>query len=403
MKTKIFSAFIFSIFLLSMASAMTVYADFSDGSQSAVITEGGSISFNADFFSMSPPIISMKVQVYQGNNLIYTFLDSTTNERTYSNAYAYIAPAGTYEIRIIGKDSINTDSESLSLTVNPVPSIPPIPPIPPVKDTVSPVITLLGSNPQTITIGDSYVESGATALDDIDGDISSKIQITNNVNSEVIGAYTVIYHVSDNAGNTATATRNIDVVSPGDPEDITPPIITVISPEENGEYSSGSITLRIETNEEADVTFRLDEGASRDMINSYDNIFTYGLSGLSGGEHFITFYAEDLAGNVARENVRFEIKLSEKKSGSGGGSIGSIGTDDVYYQNKYFDQFEDKNIFYAPKQTKQSDNILLIIFLITLIIAFSIILGALIIFLARKPKIHQKPRVQELNPDEVYY
>ena len=81
-----------------------------------------------------------------------------------------------------------------------------------IEDTTAPEITLLGENPQTIVQNQNYVELGATAIDDIDGDISNNIQISSSVNTQVIGSYDVIYSVSDTAGNSANVTRTVDVV-----------------------------------------------------------------------------------------------------------------------------------------------------------------------------------------------
>ena len=80
-------------------------------------------------------------------------------------------------------------------------------------DATAPVIVLLGVNPQTLTVGDTYTELGATASDDIDGDISGSIVIDDSaVNMAVAGTYTVAYDVSDTAGNTATQeTRTVIV------------------------------------------------------------------------------------------------------------------------------------------------------------------------------------------------
>jgi hypothetical protein len=162
MNYKIFLPLIFSILLFSCASAVIVYSDYTDGSQSATINVGDSISFNVDFFSMNPPITSMKAGIYSGESLYYSFLNSNTNEKTYYNTYTYLATlAGTYKIKVIGTDNTNTDSETLTLTVKDIPC----PPI----DTTPPVITLLGPNPQTITEGNLYHEYGATAWDNVDG------------------------------------------------------------------------------------------------------------------------------------------------------------------------------------------------------------------------------------------
>lgn len=81
-------------------------------------------------------------------------------------------------------------------------------------DTVAPVITLTGATPVTITVGDIYEDAGATASDDVDGDITAKIITVSTVNNNVIGAYTVTYNVSDAAANAAaTVTRTVNVIS----------------------------------------------------------------------------------------------------------------------------------------------------------------------------------------------
>ena len=71
-------------------------------------------------------------------------------------------------------------------------------------DTTPPVITLTGANPLTIATGTAYTEPGATATDNVDGDITSAIVIdASAVNTSVAGTYSVTYNVSDNAGNPA--------------------------------------------------------------------------------------------------------------------------------------------------------------------------------------------------------
>ena len=80
------------------------------------------------------------------------------------------------------------------------------------KDKNPPVITVLGSDPMFHCIGIEFIDPGATAQDEEDGDITDKINATINVNTEVEGTYTVSYTVEDNAGNAAAATRTVDVI-----------------------------------------------------------------------------------------------------------------------------------------------------------------------------------------------
>lgn len=73
----------------------------------------------------------------------------------------------------------------------------------PVEDTTKPVITLNGSPSVTITAGETYIDAGAAAVDNIDGDITSKIVVNNTVNTSIPGTYIVTYNVADAAGNQA--------------------------------------------------------------------------------------------------------------------------------------------------------------------------------------------------------
>ena len=78
-------------------------------------------------------------------------------------------------------------------------------------DNVKPVITLNGNSIVNVRLGDKYVDAGATALDNIDGNITSKIITKSNVNTLKVGTYTVSYIVSDKAGNVDTKTRTVKV------------------------------------------------------------------------------------------------------------------------------------------------------------------------------------------------
>jgi len=89
----------------------------------------------------------------------------------------------------------------------------------PAADTTPPVITLTGDNPQTILTGNAYVELGATATDNQDGDVSGLIVIdASAVNTNAAGTYSVTYNVRDAANNAAaTVTRTITVEDPPPP------------------------------------------------------------------------------------------------------------------------------------------------------------------------------------------
>ena len=81
-------------------------------------------------------------------------------------------------------------------------------------DDEAPVIQLNGDDVIEIKRGDSYEELGAVAIDNVDGDISEKIEISGDVDTTTIGEYIITYTVSDSVGNVATAERIVKVVEP---------------------------------------------------------------------------------------------------------------------------------------------------------------------------------------------
>ena len=75
----------------------------------------------------------------------------------------------------------------------------------------APKITLNGSATITLTVGDKYEEEGAKATDEIDGDISGKIETSGAVNTTKAGKYTVTYKVKNSKGKETKVTRTINV------------------------------------------------------------------------------------------------------------------------------------------------------------------------------------------------
>jgi PKD repeat protein len=75
-----------------------------------------------------------------------------------------------------------------------------------------PVITLLGDNPLTWTLGETFVDPGATAYDEKDGDITDDIVAVSTVDVNTVGTYQVSYNVTDIDGNAAVEViRNVEV------------------------------------------------------------------------------------------------------------------------------------------------------------------------------------------------
>lgn len=91
------------------------------------------------------------------------------------------------------------------------------------NDNMPPVITLNGNDTVRIEVGSSYTDAGAVAYDASEGNISSSMTVTSDLDAAVTGLYTVEYNVTDKSGNKAApAIRTIIVVN-----DLTKPVLTL--------------------------------------------------------------------------------------------------------------------------------------------------------------------------------
>ncbi len=82
------------------------------------------------------------------------------------------------------------------------------------EDKEAPVITLNGYENVTIYKGNVYVEEGASATDNCDGDITSLIEISGTVDNTKVGVYEITYTVNDKSGNTTSVKRKVSVIYP---------------------------------------------------------------------------------------------------------------------------------------------------------------------------------------------
>ena len=123
---------------------------------------------------------------------------------------------GTYTVTYNVSDAAGNAASQVSRTVTITP------------DVTIPVITLLDDVEVSIELGSTYIDAGATAIDNIDGDITSAIVVANSVDINTVGTYTVTYNVSDAAGNAATQVIRTVNITP----DVTIPVITLLGESE---------------------------------------------------------------------------------------------------------------------------------------------------------------------------
>ncbi len=79
------------------------------------------------------------------------------------------------------------------------------------RDEEAPVLTLKGNKVMTVISGMGWKDPGASATDNVEGDISRKVKVTGEVDPNKVGTYYLTYRVSDGSGNTAELKRTVVV------------------------------------------------------------------------------------------------------------------------------------------------------------------------------------------------
>lgn len=74
-------------------------------------------------------------------------------------------------------------------------------------DSTPPVVTLNGDPAPVLTLQTSYVDLGAIAIDNEDGQLVPTV--TGTVNKDKVGSYTLTYSATDFSGNTGSALRTV--------------------------------------------------------------------------------------------------------------------------------------------------------------------------------------------------
>ena len=222
----------------------------------------------------------------------------TVNKPTLSNI-------GTYAVVYSAKDSAGNES-SVERTVI-------------VNDVVAPVISLNGPQNITLEFGKSYDEQGATATDDVDGNV--EVTIDGSI-GEGIGSYTIIYSAVDKAGNQSSTNRTVVV------EDLVGPVITLngaanINLEFGKPYDEQGATATDDVDGNVEVTIN---GSIGEGIGSYTII--YSAVDKSGNQSSTnrTVVVEDLVGPVITLNGTASVNLEFGKPYD---EQGATATDDV--------------------------------------------------------------------------
>lgn len=148
-----------------------------------------------------------------------TAIDNVTSPQSVVATYngftngTALSPVGTYSVTYNATDNTGNMATAKTRIVIVTP------------DTTRPVITKNGTDTVYVAVGTTYTDAGATAADFFYGSLNSSLTSISNVNTAVVGTYTVTFNVTDGSGNTAIPFVRVVIV-----EDKVAPVITVNGP-----------------------------------------------------------------------------------------------------------------------------------------------------------------------------
>jgi len=176
---------------------------------------------------------------------------------------------GTYIITYSATDTAgNTGTDTRSVDVT--------------ADVTAPVITV-NQGTDTIAIGGSWTDAGATASDNLDGTIP--VITTGSVDTNTAGDYTITYTATDEASNATTATRTVTVA-----DDVIVPVITL---------TGGDIKLEQDTGFNDPGAICSDNLDPARAISTNDTVDDSTI-----GIYVVTYACTDTSGNAATDVTR---------------------------------------------------------------------------------------------------
>ncbi|MDR4904349.1 immunoglobulin-like domain-containing protein [Bacillus mycoides] len=163
-----------------------------------------------------------------------------------------------------------------------------------------PVLTV--SAEATINVGDKFNPlSGVKAIDNEDGDITSKVTVDGNVDTSKPGTYELTYKVTDSKGHTVTAKQTVTVKQKVEPKDEVPVLTVPAEATINvGDKFNPLSGVKAIDNEDGDIT---------------DNVTVDGsVDASKPGTYELTYTVSDSNGNkvTAKQTVTVKQKVETK-------------------------------------------------------------------------------------------
>ena len=140
-----------------------------------------------------------------------------------------------------------------------------------IEDEEAPQIKLHGNREVYLLLNKPYEEPGYTATDNCLGDLTSKVTVSNNIDTTKTGTYEVTYTVSDNK-NTTTVKRTVYVLD----EDQTKGTIYLTFDDGPGAYTNKILDILKKYDIKA-TFFVTNGGADEDILREYNEGHTIGL------------------------------------------------------------------------------------------------------------------------------
>jgi uncharacterized protein (TIGR02145 family) len=238
--------------------------------------------------------VSVIDQYLDENSLkyVWTTTEEIPNDEEYVNSFennGYIAMPldnGSFHLHVIAKDTLNNVTKEYRQFL---------------LDNEAPVITLNGESTITINKGSTYIDAGAIAIDDVDGDVTSKIVATGTVNINIPGTYYITYTVKDSANNEGIAVRIVNVI------DNVPPTITFGTNGNSTYAKSRSTTVTVNDNVAINpnsLKYQWTTSTTTPNETTFTTPFTNGVtintpSGVTGS-YYLWILAKDTSENTTK-------------------------------------------------------------------------------------------------------
>ncbi|MBT4449460.1 MAG: DUF5011 domain-containing protein, partial [Gammaproteobacteria bacterium] len=210
-----------------------------------------------------------------------TATDAVDGSRPVSHDAPAVFPLGITTVTFSATD-LSANTGQAQATVN-------------ITDQTPPVISLIGASSMTLNVGDIFSDPGASVSDNVD--VGLTVIPTGSVNINVVGLYTLIYNISDAAGNAAiTVTRSVIVQDNAAPV-VTPPANITVAATDAAGTANSIVAINAFLNA-ATATDAVD--GPRPVTHNAPAVFPLGIT-------TVNFSATDLSANTGQAQATVNI------------------------------------------------------------------------------------------------